>query len=263
MNRPSPDAPEALAVLPARIGSSRLERKVLLDETGLPLVVHSARNAARARRVSRVVVATDSDEVVVAARQHGLEVVLTDPAHPSGTDRVREALDRLVAAGAREPEVVLNVQADEPDLEPADLDALVAAFEDPAVEVATLSAPLGDAREHELPTVVKVVTGAAGDALYFSRAPIPSNSHPRAGAPGLALARRHVGVYAFRPDALRRFCDLPVGTLEAQENLEQLRWLEAGGRMRVLPGSRVPRGIDTRADYDDFVARSRASQGTA
>lgn len=228
---------------------------MLLAETGLPLFVHSACNVLRAGRIGRVVVATDSEEVVEAGQGHGVEVLLTDPGHPSGTDRVREALDLLCAQGP-EPEIVINVQADEPDLEPDDLDRLVAAFDAAEVEVATLAAPLGSEEEHEQPSAVKVVVSSAGDALYFSRAPIPSNSHPRPGAAGLAMARRHVGVYAFRPSALRRFCDLPVGALEAQENLEQLRWLEAGGRIRVLPATRQPRGIDTRADYDDFVARN-------
>jgi 3-deoxy-manno-octulosonate cytidylyltransferase (CMP-KDO synthetase) len=108
--------------------------------------------------------------------------------------------------------------------------------------------------------VVKVVLDRAGDALYFSRAPIPDRNHARDGSRGLAALRRHVGVYAFRPDALARFAALPPGELEREESLEQLRWLEAGGRIRVVPAARSPRGIDTAADYAAFVARQRAAE---
>lgn len=255
----------AVAVLPARIGSTRLPRKVLLAETGLPLFVHSARNAARCPAIARVLVATDSAEVAAAGRAEGVEVVLTSPDHASGTDRVQEA-----AAGLGERyDVVLNVQADEPDVEPDDLAALVAAFADPALTAATLATPITDASEHASPSVVKVVRDAAGRALYFSRAPIPTRSHRRtapgrgadeAGAETLGL--RHVGVYAFRPEALARFCALPVGRLEALESLEQLRWLEAGETMLVVDARRAPRGIDTPDDYRAFVARLGSPDAT-
>lgn len=248
------------AVLPARAASTRLPGKVLLDETGLPLFVHSAHNVARCAGIGRVVVATDSNDVLHAGAAHGIEVVMTRSDHPSGTDRVREAVDNLSSNDSASVEVILNVQADEPDVDIADLDRLLEAFSSSEVQIATLAAELGP-EERESPSVVKVVRDARGDALYFSRAPIPSEAHPRPGAAGTGLARRHVGVYGFRPAALTRFTELPVGELERQENLEQLRWLEAGERIRVLDARHVPRGIDTRDDYESFVARTRAGDG--
>lgn len=248
----------AVAIVPARLGSTRLARKMLLAETGAPLFVHTARSARSCGAIERVVVATDSDEILAAAREADVEALATRADHPSGTDRVREALEALEARG-ESWDVVLNVQGDEPELDPADLGQLVAAFADPGVVAATLAAELEDPAELASPDVVKVVCDARGDALYFSRAALPCRERQRAveaAAPARRhLARRHIGVYAYRPDALRRFCELPVGALEAAENLEQLRWLEAGQRMRVVRASSVPPGIDTRADYEAFVRR--------
>ena len=254
---PAGEQPHALAILPARLGSTRLPAKVLLAETGRPLFVHTAQAVARASRVARVLVATDDERVVAAAEEHGVEAVLTSPDHPSGTDRVHEA-----AASASGHDVVLNVQADEPEVEPTELDALVAAFADPAVEAATLAAPIEDPDELAATSVVKVVRDASGDALYFSRALLPNRSHARAGDAAEPLGLRHVGVYAFRPAALAAFCALPPSALERAENLEQLRWLEAGRRMRVLDARRAPRGIDTEADYLAFVTRVNGSPAT-
>lgn len=251
-----PTALRAVAIVPARLASTRLPRKVLLRETGRHLFEHTVANAARCAALERVVLATDADEVLAAARAAGVEAVATDPAHPSGTDRVREALGLL---DGPEPDVVVNVQGDEPDLEPDDLTALVAAFGDPAVRFATLAIELTDPAELGRPDVVKVVTDAAGRALYFSRAPIPFRGHggdePR--------ARRHLGVYAYRPEALHAFCDAQPGVLERTEKLEQLRWLEAGGTIQVLPATRVPRGIDTPEDYRAFVERWRAARASS
>lgn len=240
----------SIAILPARLGSTRLPRKVLLAETGSPLFVHTARAAAACPEISRVLVATDAEEVVQAATSHGFEAVMTGAHHRSGTDRVREAFEGF----AGDWDVVLNVQADEPDLVPGDLGRLVRAFEDPACEAATLSLPIEDEGDWARPSVVKIVLDARGCALYFSRSPIPNRLHARS-APEGPWGLRHIGVYAYRPAALQRFCDLPPGRLEALENLEQLRWLEHGGSMRVLPATRAPRGIDTPEDYAEFVAR--------
>jgi 3-deoxy-manno-octulosonate cytidylyltransferase (CMP-KDO synthetase) len=247
----------AIALIPARLASTRLPRKMLLDETGLPLVVHTARRVLDAGACARVVVAADAAEIAAAARAHGIEAVLTDPAHPSGTDRVREAWDALESSGER-ADVLVGVQGDEPDLDARDLARLIRAFDDPAVELATLCAPLADAVDVAAPSVVKVVRDARGDALYFSRAPIPAASH---GDPAAAPSLRHVGVYAYRPAALRAFTALPRGALERRESLEQLRWLEAGRKLRVVDASRAPRGIDTLEDYRDFVRRVARADG--
>ncbi|MCA9000786.1 MAG: 3-deoxy-manno-octulosonate cytidylyltransferase [Planctomycetes bacterium] len=251
----------ALAILPARIGSTRLPKKVLLADSGLPLFVHTARNASRCKGLARIVVATDAPEVMEAAAQHGVQAQLTRSDHQSGTDRVREALDALEGTW----DVVLNVQADEPDLNPADLERLIGAFEDPETQAATLCVPIDCAEDLERPSAVKVVLDRAGRALYFSRSAIPSTAHARhpvgENSPephGL----RHIGVYAYRPDALRRFCDLEPGRLEALENLEQLRWLEHGHSMRVLQASHAPRGIDTPEDYAEFLERLKDQDPT-
>jgi 3-deoxy-manno-octulosonate cytidylyltransferase (CMP-KDO synthetase) len=247
----------AVAIVPARLGSRRLARKMLLAETGLPLFAHTARNLERCGALERVVVATDSEEIAARARELSIEAVLTRADHASGTDRVHEALQALELAC----DVVVDVQGDEPELDPLDLERLIAAFADETVEAATLCGRFASAEEAAAPQAVKVVRDARGDALYFSRSCVPhragaGGAYAREGArPWLEVVRRHVGVYAFRPDALARFVALPAGELEASENLEQLRWLEAGRRMRVVEAGHVALGIDTREDYDAFVAR--------
>jgi 3-deoxy-manno-octulosonate cytidylyltransferase (CMP-KDO synthetase) len=249
--------PRALAIIPARLSSSRLARKMLLEAAGLPLFAHTARNTLGSGAFARVVLATDAPEIGERARSLGLEAVLTRSDHASGTDRVHEAWQALARAGER-AEVVVNVQGDEPELDPRDLRALVAAFGDPAVRVATLAVPLEDPALAERANLVKVVVDRHGDALYFSRAAIPASGHAREDSvPGThkTIHQRHVGVYAFAPAALEQFCALPRGVYEMRENLEQLRWLEAGERMRVVAATRAPEGIDTQADFERFVER--------
>jgi len=253
MGAPPRDRIRAVAIIPARLDSVRLPRKMLLAETGRALFEHTARNVLDSGIFERVVVATDSDEILEAAERAGLEAVMTRADHPSGTDRVNEAAGALAGGPF---EVIVNVQGDEPELEGADLALLVGAFVDPAVEIATLCGAALDLDQAREPTVVKVVRDAAGDALYFSRALIPASSHP-SPAPETHAVMRHIGIYGFRPAALARFCALPRGPLEQVESLEQLRWLESGGRIRCLEASLVPLGIDTQRDYDGFVERQR------
>jgi len=257
----------ALAVIPARLESRRLPRKMLLNRTGTYLFAHTARSVARCPAIARVVLATDSQEVLDAALEADVEALMTRADHASGTDRVFEAFRTLEHAGpeGRPWDVIVNVQGDEPDVDPADLARLIAEFRAPDVSVATLFAAIETDEEVRDTSVVKVVCDAQGDALYFSRAPIPTHVHARSPS-SHAAARRHIGVYAFRPAALQRFCSLPAGTLEASESLEQLRWLEAGGRMRTVEAAHVPRGIDTEEDYEHFVGRlapSKPATGSA
>ena len=239
-------------MVPARLASTRLPEKMLLAETGSCLFVHTVRNAARSGAFEEVLVAADSDEVVAAAEAAGLACVSTDPKCPSGTDRVYEALSMT----GGEWDVVVGVQGDEPELDPRDLERLVACFSEEEVEVATLAAPLSDEAARDATSVVKVVLDLNSDALYFSRAPLPDRSHSREDA-DTSLGLRHVGVYAWRPRALARFRSMQPTPAERAENLEQLRWLENGGRMRVLVIDRAPHGIDTPEDYAAFVARQR------
>ncbi len=248
-------AARAIALIPARLASTRLARKMLLSRTGRPLVVHTAEAVRRAGVFARVAVATDSEEIAAAVRGHGFDALLTRADHESGTDRVHEAWTQLARAGER-ADVLVGVQGDEPDVSAHDLGRLTGAFVDPAVQMATLAAALADPALLAVPSVVKVVRDGHGDALYFSRAPIPWRGHaaaPAEHAPGPWL--RHVGVYAYRPAALERFCALPRGRLETWESLEQLRWLEAGLRLRIVDAERTPLGIDTEEDYRAFVRR--------
>ena len=239
----------ALIVIPARMGATRLPGKPLLSETGKPLVVHTLEQVRHCTKAARVVVATDDERIAAAVRAAWGEAVMTSPGCRSGTDRVAEAA-RAIAG----EDVIVNVQADEPEVEPASVDALIAALEgDLTVKMATLAAPLLSDEELHSPSVVKVVTDAKGDALYFSRAPIPFARDPL----GPARPLRHVGVYAFRGAFLQRFAAMEPTPLERTEMLEQLRALENGVRIRVVPADRAPPGIDTPQDYEAFVRRWR------
>jgi len=258
----STSRPRALAVIPARLGSTRLPRKMLLRESGRYLFEHTVAGVRRARGLERVVLATDSEEILAAAREVGVEALLTSERHQSGTDRVHEAFELLLARGEGPFDVVLNVQGDEPEVAGETLDPLVAAFADPAVRLATLCTPLTSPAEALDPSIVKVVRDTRGDALYFSRAPIPASA-PNAPPGGPAPFQRHIGVYAFRPEALRAFCALPRGLLEVRESLEQLRWLEAGERIRVLTAPVGSVGIDTPEHYQQFLARERSRRPPA
>jgi len=241
---------KAICIIPARYGSKRFPGKPLASDTGKPLIQHCCEAAARAGRVETVLVATDDDRIREAVEAFGGRCVMTSPDHPCGTNRVAEA-----ARAFPEADIVINFQGDEPELDPALLDALVTAMEaDPDIEAATVAGPLAP-EEWADANAVKVVVDAAGDALYFSRAAIP---HARDGeasrrAPGL----KHFGLYAYRAKALEAYAQLPPSPLEETERLEQLRWLEGGRRMRVLVTRTRPGGIDTPDDYAAFVRRYR------
>lgn len=241
--------PTYAVVIPARVGSTRLPRKPLLAETGRPLVVHVVERAQRAPGVSRVIVATDDDAIEEAVRAIGGDVARTDPGHATGTSRCAE-----VAATLTE-DVVVNVQGDEPTFEPADLAGLAEAAARAGVDIATLAHPIRSPEDAARPSTVKVVLRADGTALYFSRAPIPFDVASGGAAAGTL---GHVGIYAFRRPRLLDFVRLPPGRLAALESLEQLRALEAGWRIAVLPATRPALGIDTPDDYARFVALVRA-----
>jgi 3-deoxy-manno-octulosonate cytidylyltransferase (CMP-KDO synthetase) len=233
---------------------------MLLAETGRCLFLHTADAVRASGAFARVLIATDAPEIAQAARGAGYEFLMTRADHRSGTDRVCEAWGALASQGER-ADVVVNVQGDEPESAPADLARVVAVFAEGGIEIATLAAPFSAEEEWRSPSVVKVVSDARGTALYFSRAPIPGRGHGAAPLPPAQLpVLRHIGVYAFTPAALARCAALPPGRLEIAESLEQLRWLEAGERIRVATASRAPAGIDTREDYDGFVARWRAAK---
>ncbi len=242
----------AILFIPARMGAKRLPGKPLLAETGKPLVVHVLERARAARLVSRAIVATDDAGIAAAVRAAGGEVEMTAPDHPCGSDRIAEA-------AARHPgeRFFVNLQGDEPEIEPADIDLCIGTLEAAGTEMATLAAPLTSPGEFADPAVVKVVRDEAGNALYFSRAPIPFDRDGGGTAPGL----RHVGIYGFTADALRRYHSLPPTPLERTERLEQLRALAHGMRIRVALVAEAPPGIDTRESYEAFVRRQAARKG--
>jgi 3-deoxy-manno-octulosonate cytidylyltransferase (CMP-KDO synthetase) len=227
-------------IIPARFGASRLPGKPLADIHGKPLLAHVVARARSASGVDVVLVATDDERIAVAARQAGAEVVVTGPAE-TGTDRVALAARVMLPR----PTLVVNLQGDEPLIEPAAIEALVHAMNEGGSEMATMARPL-DEGEWERPEVVKVVTDRNGNALYFSRAPIPARREPGPSP----LARAHVGMYAYTPAFLERFAALEPGRLEKEERLEQLRALEHGYRIRVVETTYRGFGVDTPEDLD-------------
>ncbi len=249
----------AALVLPARLASTRLPRKLLLAETGRPLLAHTVECALEAARrskgaIARVLVAADCEELAAVARSAGAEAVLTDPNHKSGTDRIAEA-----AAGIGE-DVIVNLQADEPEMPAEAVLGLARLLLDSADEVmATLAAPIGAPEDLANPNVVKVVVDSTGHALYFSRAPIPwARDAWTDGRDPVKHALRHFGIYAYRRDFLLGYSRLPASRLEELEKLEQLRALEAGRRIACAVVETVPEGIDTPESYAAFVGRWKA-----
>jgi len=232
-----------LAVIPARFSSTRLPGKVLADIAGKPMIEHVYRRAAAAASVHATIVATDDERVATAVQQFGGVAMMTRADHVSGTDRIAEVIRQLPCR------VVVNVQGDEPLLEPATIDAAVAPLlADAAVEMSTISRPFSDAGEFTSPHVVKVVTSASGDALYFSRAAIP---FPRAsGITVPPTARAHVGLYVYRRETLLKLAASPASPLELEESLEQLRALALGIRIRVVHTHHVAAGVDTSGDLE-------------
>ncbi|MGO8909675.1 MAG: 3-deoxy-manno-octulosonate cytidylyltransferase [Bradyrhizobium sp.] len=234
--------PRILVVIPARMAATRLPGKPLLDIAGLPMVVHVLRRA-EAAGIGRVAVATDTLEIAAAVTAQGFEAVMTRADHPSGSDRIHEALGKLDPQGGTE--IVVNLQGDFPTILPDNIRSVLAPLADPAVDIATLAAEIHTEEEALNPNVVKAVGSPLGPrrlrALYFTRAAAPWGEGPR---------YHHIGLYAYRRAALERFVRLPPSPLEQQEKLEQLRALEAGMRIDVTIVDTVPRGVDTPADLE-------------
>jgi 3-deoxy-manno-octulosonate cytidylyltransferase (CMP-KDO synthetase) len=231
-------------IIPARYGATRFPGKPLALLAGKPLICHVVERALAARGVDLVAVATDDDRIAAVARVAGAVTVMTGEA-ATGTDRVAEAARKLQPR----PALVVNLQGDEPLIDPGAIEALLGAMSDPLVKMATLARPLAEG-ELERTQVVKVVCAKNGDALYFSRAAIP---HRREGGPS-ALALGHVGIYAFREPFLQEFAALAPGRLEREESLEQLRALEAGHRIRVVETRYGGFGVDTPEDLERACA---------
>jgi len=248
-----------LGVIPARYASTRFPGKPLAPLGDKSIIEEVWSRARQARRIDRLVVATDDQRIVDACESFGAEVLLTDAAHPSGTDRVAEVVQRV----GDDHEVVLNIQGDEPLITPSSLDRLAAAFDGrPQVEMATLAEPIDEVDDLFDPNVVKVVSARDGRALYFSRAPIPYHRgssgvlatdfrRALAARPGeLAGYRRHQGIYAYRRETLLSLSRLEPSPLELDEGLEQLRALEAGISIFVIDSDFRSQGVDTPEDLE-------------
>ena len=238
-----------LAVIPARLASTRLPRKPLREIAGEPMLAHVVKAALASPQLKAeyVVVATDSEEIITYCRRHGWNAVMTSANHRSGTERVREV------AGTRDADVYLNIQGDEPLTRPEHIALLIDLMRDPAIEVGTLKTPAASA-DIANPNAVKVVTDAAGRALYFSRATIPFD---RDGTSTVSYYK-HLGFYAYRRSALERFCAWPESALERSERLEQLRFLENGVVIRVGETPFDTIGVDTEEDLQRVDALLRS-----
>jgi 3-deoxy-manno-octulosonate cytidylyltransferase (CMP-KDO synthetase) len=232
--------PRILVLIPARMASVRLPGKPLLEIAGQPMIIHVLRRAEEAA-IGRVAVATDAAEIAAVVEANGGDVVTTRADHVSGSDRVYEAVGKLDPHG--ESEIIVNLQGDFPTILPQHLRDVLTPLADPAVDIATLAAEIHVEEEATNPNVVKAIGSPIGPrrlrALYFTRATAPYGEGPR---------YHHIGLYAYRRQALERFINLPPSALERQEKLEQLRALEAGMRIDIAIVDEVPRGVDTPED---------------
>ena len=240
-------------VVPARLASTRLPNKPLADIGGKAMIVRVLEQCQKGG-YEDVIAAVDDEHVYKVVVDAGFGAELTRTDHQSGSDRVMEVVSKR---GWGDDDIVVNVQGDEP-LIPHDLVSRLVGAMDASVELATVSEPITDIEDFENPNIVKVVTSRKGDALYFSRAPIPHNRDETSVADRLRHARRHVGIYAFKVHALRSFTEMRDVVLETTEQLEQLRWLEYGRSIRVVHSEQaVPGGVDTPED----LARVRSILG--
>lgn len=254
-------------VIPARYGSTRLPAKALLSETGKPLIQHVYEQASQATLAERIIIATDDDRIIDAVQKFGGETMMTSVDHPNGTSRINE----VVQARLQDFDMIVNVQGDEPELEPETIDHLIRIFGDSDAFAGTLAAPFNEENDPSSPDVVKAVLGQQSttpdgydyyDALYFSRSLIP---YPRDDN-GEVKNRRdyylHIGMYAYTPASLKDYVDMPLGRLEDIEKLEQLRILENKQKITVGLIDKAAKGIDTRKNYEDFIQRWQQQQNS-
>jgi 3-deoxy-manno-octulosonate cytidylyltransferase (CMP-KDO synthetase) len=252
----NPAVVRRLLVIPARRRSSRLPDKMLLRAGGKSVLQYTYEAALRVKRSDLVLIATDDDEIAAECRRFGAPVVMTSVNCPSGADRVAEA-----AVGYPAAEIIVNLQGDEPEADPAAVDRLFELLEaTPSAAMATLATPIRDRQKLEDPSCVKVAFDEAGRAMYFSRSPIP---HPREWDDRFLSAEpatfhQHIGIYGYRRRLLIQMSKWPVGRLEQVEKLEQLRVLENGEAILVAITAHATRGIDTPEDFADFAARLAA-----
>jgi len=243
----------ALAVIPARYASTRFPGKPLANKTGKPLIQHVVEQVQRAQSIGRIAVATDDQRIADAVAAFGCQAVMTRDDHPNGTSRIAEVVERL-GSDLADDAIIVNVQGDEPEIEPRVIDELVDGLADhPDAPMATLAADFAADEDPSDPNIVKLVTDTSGCALYFSRSLIPFD---RDGS-GHVKPLKHPGLYAYRRDFLLKYVTLPSTPLEEAEKLEQLRALEHGYKIAVVKTVVRHHGIDTPEQYEAFVARQR------
>jgi 3-deoxy-manno-octulosonate cytidylyltransferase (CMP-KDO synthetase) len=242
-----------LACIPARYGSTRFAGKVLAKDTGKFLIQHTYERACAASLPEKVIIAADDRRIAAAAKTFGAECIMTSVEHKSGTDRIAEAVKDI------EVEIVVNLQADEPEIDPQNIDFLARLLaENPDYQMATLAAEFRNPEQIANPDIVKVVIDSNSRAIYFSRAPIPYDRE-KAGVGKIQQYLRHIGIYAYRREFLLKITSLPQTKLEKIEKLEQLRAIENGFSILVGKVKHTCDGIDTPQQYADFVKRVKKS----
>jgi 3-deoxy-manno-octulosonate cytidylyltransferase (CMP-KDO synthetase) len=249
----------AIAVIPARFGSTRFPGKIVASETGKPLVQHVVERARLSKKLRDVIVATDDQRIIDALRPYSTHCVMTSAAHVSGTDRIAEVARRLTDT------IVVNVQGDEPEIDPKTIDELVARLEDGGHEMATAATPFPAGADPSDVNLVKVVLDLEDRAIYFSRSVIPFHRDSAALSSTSRVAPTyylHQGIYAYRRDFLLQFASWPPTPLEQSEKLEQLRVLEHGRSIYVVKTRRAVHGIDTPQQYQAFVNRIKGVAGS-
>jgi len=238
---------KVVAMIPARLDSSRLPEKMILDLCGLPVILRTYEAVKATGLFDEVIVVTDSKKIATLTEGHGALTILSQKDHETGSDRIAEAAEGVQA------DIIINVQGDEPFIDSDSLRALITCFREDheqLIDLASLMVAITDKTSIDNPNVVKVVTDLTGKALYFSRSAIPFHRNPDPGA----RCYKHKGVYAFRRSALLAFPKLIMGPLEQAEKIEAIRYLEHGKRLQMIETSVDAPGIDTRADLEDAVA---------
>jgi len=238
---------KVVAMIPARLASSRLPEKMILDLCGLPVILRTYEAVKATGLFDEVIIVTDSKKIATLTEGHGATTILSKKDHETGSDRIAEAAESVPA------DIIINVQGDEPFIDSNSLSALIQCFREDheeLIDLASLMVAIADKTYIDNPNVVKVVTDLTGKALYFSRSAIPFHRDPSP----LSRCYKHKGVYAFRRSALLEFPKLIMGPLERAEKIEAIRYLEHGKRLQMIETSVDAPGIDTRADLEDAIA---------
>ncbi|MFH1226353.1 MAG: 3-deoxy-manno-octulosonate cytidylyltransferase [Planctomycetota bacterium] len=239
---------KAIVVIPARYGSTRLPAKILLKDTGKYLIQHTYEQVRKCRNVSRIIIATDDERIKKAAQSFGAEVKMTSPKHTCGTERIAEVVKSMPAGQAS---FIVNVQGDEPEINPAVIDRLIEGLKNPDVDMITLACPIDCKHELVDSNKVKIKLDKRGFALWFRR--IVENNSLRFCVTNRIY--RHLGVYGYKRHSLIKFVSLAPTSSEIVNHLEQLRALDNGFRIKAIRAKKAHYGIDTKEDYDNFVKR--------